>query len=91
MPQITFKSKELTVHVSSGCEFLELYRKNPHLPLKFGCTRGECGVCAIKIADGKHNLSKCSKFETQTLQKKGLDSSSRLACQCAINGDIVVE
>lgn len=76
--------------VRNGMELLQAYNLNPHLPLKFGCTKGNCGVCKIKLIQGQENLSKKTKQEIDTLAAKQLDSSYRLACQCAINGDIVI-
>lgn len=92
MPKITFQSnnKKISIAVQGGTELLAVHRRAPELPLKFGCTHGDCGVCAIKIAEGNQNLSHCSRKERETLQKKGLDDSYRLACQCAVNGNITI-
>lgn len=91
MPKITFESHGVSVSVRGGSELLEVYRKYPDLPLKFGCTRGECGVCVIRVVAGLQNLTKKSCQEAAILQSKQLDDTHRLACQCAVNGDIVIE
>ena len=92
MSKITFSTQDLIVEAPSGTEFLELYNKNPNIPLKFGCRRGECGVCAVRIAEGQQNLTKQSKQEILILQQKHLDPGNhRLACQCAFNGNVTVE
>lgn len=91
MPKLKFLRKNIEVTISSGSEFLEIFKKNPDLPMKFGCTRGECGVCAIKVIEGCKNLTKCSSQERDLLGKKGLSDEHRLACQCAVNGDITLE
>lgn len=91
MVKITFASQNMTISVSSGSELLQVKQRHPDIPLKFGCTRGDCGVCAVKVWQGRENLTKCSKQELVTLQKKGLGDDYRLACQCAINGDVVLE
>ncbi len=89
MPKLKCKGKEFIV--PSGSELLELARKNPEIPLKFGCTRGECGVCAVKVLSGSQNLTKQSFQELETLSKKSLGPGYRLACQCALNGDVEFE
>jgi ferredoxin len=91
MPKITFKSKMKYFEIPSGTELLKAYEMNHEIPLRFGCTQGDCGVCAIKILEGGENLSKCSRHEKQTLKQRELGEGCRLACQCAINGDVVIE
>lgn len=76
---------------SNGIELLHAYKMNPLIPLKFGCTKGSCGTCKIKVIQGAENLSKRTKQEIETIKAKNLDESYRLACQCAIHGDIVIE
>lgn len=89
--KIKFIKEKKEATVTSGCEILEIFRKHPDLPLKFGCKRGECGTCAIKILNGMQNLTKLSTQEEATLRKKGCDKSYRLACQCAVNGSVEIE
>lgn len=91
MPKITFFSKNLTFEVPSGTELIKAYEMNHEIPLRFGCTKGDCGVCAIKILEGEQNLSKCTRQEKHTLKQRGCGEGCRLACQCALNGDVVVE
>ena len=57
------------------------------MPLKFGCTLGHCGVCSIKVNAGKENLSPPTRQEKTTLKEKYLEGY-RLACQCALLGDV---
>ncbi len=94
MPMLRFTSKdqatEIEIRVAGGSELLAIQRKNPELPLKFGCCHGECGTCAIEVLQGSQNLSKCSQQELLTLKKKGLSGNHRLACQCALNGDVTI-
>lgn len=90
MSKIKFIKAQQEIEVPSGSEFLEIHRKHPHLPLKFGCRQGGCGICAIKVTRGMENLSKLSPLESKTLCKKGCDETYRLACQCAVNGPIEV-
>ncbi len=89
--KIKFANKKIEYETLSGSEFLEIFRKNPNLPLKFGCTRGECGTCAIKVLQGMENLSKISESEIAVLRKKGHCNKYRLACQCVVNGFLEIE
>lgn len=88
MVKISFSPNEQNFHVPEGSELKEL----ADLPLTFGCRQGGCGVCAIQVIEGKKNLTKISKDEKKTLLKKGLsDKDYRLACQCALNGDVIIQ
>lgn len=91
MAKIIFNHQNIQVDAQSGTEFTELKDVHPDLPLKFGCRTGHCGICAIRILEGKKNLSKQADKELQTLESKGLNDSFRLACQCAFNGPVVIE
>ena len=92
MARILFQSENKEIEISGGSDFLEIFQKDSSLPMKFGCRRGECGVCAIRVDKGADNLSKCTSQEKATLGKKGLcDPNHRLACQCAVNGDVCLD
>jgi ferredoxin len=90
MAKITFFKKNITVDVSDGTDLLTLYKQNSSLPFRFGCTQGKCGVCAIQIVEGQDNLSPPTREERHFLDQKARESGKRLACQCAIKGDIVL-
>lgn len=90
MPKITFTKHPEIYQVAAGTDLVRLPHIYPTIPLTFGCCQGECGVCAIEIASGTENLTKCTKQEEKTLKKKGLPANYRLACQCALKGDIAI-
>lgn len=91
MAKIRFTTQQLEYEIPAGSELLEAYRKQPELPLKFGCKKGKCGVCSIEVGQGREHLTKRSGEELETLHKKGLSGEEyRLACQCALNGDIEI-
>jgi ferredoxin len=83
-------NEKISLDVPRGSELLKISEKYPTLPLKFGCKRGECGVCLIDIHSGAHFLTKCSPQELNTLKKNKAGLNCRLACQCALNGDIEI-
>lgn len=90
MPILEF-DKGKSIRTKEGEEFVALSQRIEELPLRFGCRRGNCGVCAIEVMDGQDNLTKKSISEMCTLKTKGLAKEShRLACQCAMNGDVKV-
>lgn len=91
MAEITFKKENITQDVRSGSDFLHVHMQHPALPLKFGCKQGDCGICTIHILEGMENLTKITKEEINMRAKGKLPQGCRLACQCAINGDIVIE
>ncbi len=91
MVKIKFLKSDQTIEAPSGSDLIKVCQKHPALPITFGCTRGECGVCAIAIVEGGEHLTQCSPQEKHTLKQKGLGDGYRLACQCAVNGDILIK
>lgn len=92
MVKLSFKKEKVSFELLEGIELLQAYKMNPCIPLRFGCCEGNCGVCAIEIAEGENNLSRMTKKERKTLQEKNLlEEGYRLACQCAIKGDVVID
>ncbi len=90
MPQLTINEKD-PVTFEEGAELTKIAERHPELPLKFGCRRGRCGVCAIRIVEGGDALTKQSEEERDTLRRKGLPTENyRLGCQCALNGSAAI-
>lgn len=90
MPQIIFTLQNLVFPVKTGTELRRLSELYPNFPIKFGCGRGICGVCAVRIIQGEENLSPKTEQEIETIRNLKLHDK-RLACQCAINGNATVE
>jgi ferredoxin len=60
--------------------------------LIFGCRAGACGICVIEVREGAGNLSPCKENEAGLLEALGFQQRSvRLACQCRLHGDIVID
>jgi len=59
------------------------------LPIPFGCTVGKCGVCRVRVMEGK--LSEASQFERAVLEAFGCDEDVRLACQARLDGDVAIQ
>lgn len=90
MPTLTFCKQNRSLQVKEGTELLQISYLDPTVPLTFGCRQGHCGACAIKVKTGEENLSPKTKQEKATLYRLQLDSH-RLACQCALKGDVVID
>ncbi len=90
MPKITVEDSPLSVDVPYGSELQQICEYYPELPIKFGCRNAECGVCAFQVVKGAEHLTKIGKKEHATLMRKGFPANCRLACQCALNGDICI-
>lgn len=88
--KILFVKESLIKEVPVGADFQRIHALYPELPLRFGCRNGECGVCVLFIEKGMEHLTKRTPDEVKTLARKGFPPECRLACQCAINGDIIV-
>ncbi|MFI0435254.1 MAG: 2Fe-2S iron-sulfur cluster-binding protein [Parachlamydiaceae bacterium] len=91
MPQVLFNQHNRILQVKEGTDFLHLSYLDNTLPLKFGCRKGGCGSCAIRILSGEANLSRQTKEERATVHRLKIDPDKRLACQCAIKGDVVID
>ncbi|GIS15113.1 MAG: hypothetical protein CM15mP117_05450 [Alphaproteobacteria bacterium] len=63
--------------------------------------RAMCGRCQIEVGEGKFakhgvlsfatNLTKPNATETKYLEKRNLKKGRRLACQCDVLGDLVID
>jgi ferredoxin len=90
MPTLTFLKNNQTYQLKEGTELRRLPHLDATVPLKFGCCEGRCGTCAVKIMKGSDHLSPKTKQEQETLCRLRLDAH-RLACQCALKGDVVID
>lgn len=86
MPTIIFSKHKRSLHLKEGTELIRLPHIDSTIPINFGCCQGQCGTCAIKIVEGKENLSPKTKQEKETLSRLELEDEYRLACQCALKG-----
>jgi ferredoxin len=90
MPKITLDNGP-SFEVAAGSDWQHVVACHPSLPIKFGCRQGNCGSCRIMIVEGQENLTKIGPQERETLKLRHLPEGCRLACQCAINGDVVIK
>ncbi|MBD3360546.1 2Fe-2S iron-sulfur cluster binding domain-containing protein [Candidatus Peregrinibacteria bacterium] len=91
MPKVKFQNTGEEAEAEKGADLMEV-TKNQGWPIAYGCEDGMCGTCIVKIIEGKENLNPLDEKEKQTLDVMGMDDGEhRLACQCKVNGDIVIE
>jgi ferredoxin len=90
MPKVTITTDDKTFDCETGVNFLELC-ENEDTSILFGCRDGACGACLVKVLEGSENLSPMKDDERDFLETLAAEPNERLACQCQINGDIVVE
>ncbi|HSH26117.1 MAG TPA: 2Fe-2S iron-sulfur cluster binding domain-containing protein [Massilibacterium sp.] len=61
--------------------------KKQHISIPFGCTKGGCGMCKVKINTGKINVGTYSK---QALSEQERAQGYTLACQTYIKSDVTI-
>jgi len=88
--KVHFKSEDLEVEVEEGMTFVDLCAE-VDCDITFGCRSGSCGTCRIKVIDGAEHLTPMKAEERDFLSGFGAAKGERLACQCAINGDCVIQ
>ena len=53
--------------------------------------KGRCTTCAMTVINGSENLTKPTTFEEKQHEINRLKPNERLACQCHINGNVIIE
>lgn len=79
-----------TAQCNPGTNFREV-AQNEGLDIAFGCESGICSTCLIHITSGAENLGPKTEQEEFTLEARGVaadDMTTRLGCQCTVNGDV---
>lgn len=90
MPKVTFQNDDIVVDVELEVDLKDVTKKNGW-PVVYGCEDGVCGTCLIKVEDNE-GLNEPTDVERQTLEIMGMDDGNyRLACQCKVKGDAVIE
>ena len=101
MPKITVANEKKDVEAPAGAILRDQLRAagvvvNPGLSQKVNCFgHGICGTCRVLVKKGMENLSPKGIGEkiklTLMISSIGHEDEMRLACQCAVNGDVTVE
>lgn len=94
MPKVKFKQK--TIECPQGSNLRKLLIEADVPPYNgnaqfFNCKGlGTCGTCAVFISGDVSALTKLEKWRLNFPPHK-IENNLRLACQCEVLGDIVVE
>jgi ferredoxin len=59
--------------------------------LTFGCKKGTCGTCRVKVASGLENTNPPSREEADFLKALKSPADERLACQIRIVGNVSID
>lgn len=89
MPKVVFKSDGKTVEVPAGTQLTQVAEDNG-ASIAFSCKAGVCMSCLVNV-DKPENLGPMTDNEKATLEGFGAKPNQRLACQCIVNGDVVID
>ncbi|MDN5203334.1 2Fe-2S iron-sulfur cluster-binding protein [Fulvivirgaceae bacterium BMA10] len=53
--------------------------------------KGRCTTCKMIVLEGAENLSEDSPFEKKCRSLNKIESNERLACQCTLEGAIIIK
>ena len=87
---ILHNDEKHTYTTRKGFGFQAFCAKNK-TPIEFDCRDADCGICSIRVLKGAENLSEKEFKERDFLKAMLADSDERLACQCRIFGDLIIE
>src|SRR5262245_25157377 len=87
---LSIANEKFTIEVSVGTTIQQICNDHP-TSIQFGCREALCGACMIRVLEGGEHLSRLEARERALLQILDAESDRRLACQCAVFGDVVIE
>lgn len=90
MPKITVTTDDLTIDVKDGYALIDMCEEHD-TSILFGCRDGACGACMVKVVEGADKLSPMQDDEKDFLETMAAEKDERLACQCKVHGDVVLE
>lgn len=90
MPKVTITTDDMTIDVKDGYQLIDMCEEHD-TSILFGCRDGACGACMVKILEGSEHLSKMEDDEKDFLETMAAEENERLACQCKVFGDVVLE
>lgn len=90
MPNLTIKTDKKSINVPVGAKIIEVC-ETEETSILFGCRDGACGACMIRVLENPQHLSPMEEHERDFLETMAARDDERLACQCKVLGDVVVE
>ncbi len=86
--QILVTNRQQTFTVSQGELLLHAMEKACQQAIKVGCRGGGCGLCKVKILQGRYQSKRMSKAHISAEEQA---SGFALACRVFPEGDLVIE
>ncbi len=90
MPKLSITTDKKTIDVEHNAAIIDVC-ENIDTSILFGCRDGACGACMIKVLEHPENLSPMEEHERDFLETMAAREDERLACQCKVYGDVVLE
>ncbi|MCB9229931.1 MAG: (2Fe-2S)-binding protein [Deltaproteobacteria bacterium] len=90
MPKVTITTDKLTLDVKDDYPLIDMCEQH-ETSILFGCRDGACGACMIRVIEGMDHLSEMKEDERDFLETMAAREDERLACQCRVRGDVVIE
>lgn len=90
MPKVTITTDKKTIDVRDNYPLIDMCEEHD-TSILFGCRDGACGACMIKVKENAQNLSPMQDHEKDFLETMAAAPNERLACQCRVLGDVVIE
>lgn len=90
MPKVTITTDDKTIEVKDNYALIDMCEDHD-TSILFGCRDGACGACMVKVIEGAENLSPMQDDERDFLETMAAEPNERLACQCKVSGDVVLE
>lgn len=90
MPKVTITTDSKTFDVVDGYALIDMCEDHD-TSILFGCRDGACGACMVKVLEGADKISPMKDDEKDFLETMAAEPNERLACQCKVYGDIVLE
>ncbi|ATF09095.1 2Fe-2S iron-sulfur cluster-binding protein [Candidatus Enterovibrio altilux] len=90
MPIVTFLKTGNSINLPNHSSLIDLEDSRDN-EVSFGCQSAACGTCLIDVVSGMQNISLRNEDEQDLLETLDLDDEKlRLACQCVVHGDIII-
>lgn len=90
MPKVTVTTDNLTIDVKENYPLIDMCEDHD-TSILFGCRDGACGACMVRVKEGMKNLSPIKEDERDFLETMAAEEDERLACQCFVKGNVILE
>lgn len=90
MHKVKITTDDLEIEVPDNYPLIDMCEEYD-TSILFGCRDGACGACMVRVRQGADNLSKMQDDERDFLETMAAEEDERLACQCRVKGDVVLE